>query len=63
MFECGWVRVRVCTRAFKRAHVCHRALGLYHRRDNKVESSDMQAIWREFPSRSLNLIPHSCCSL
>lgn len=36
MFVCGWVRMHACKRAFKCAHVCRCALGLYHHRDNKV---------------------------
>lgn len=59
MFVCGWVRVRVhaSKHELKCAHVCQCALGLYNCGNNKSEWSDMQAIWREYPIRSLNLVP------
>lgn len=53
MFLCGWLRIHVCKHAFKRAHVCRCALGLYLHRDNKVIRVICKQSGENFPAEAL----------
>lgn len=55
MFLCGWVRMHVCKNAFKCAHVCRYALGLYHHRDNIVSRVICKLSGEHFPAEALIL--------